>query len=68
MAANFPVMVTRSYKADATPAIELALVVLFPPPTAVALVGASRLLGEGILCLRRNPETGRRRRARARFR
>src|ERR1700716_3667609 len=62
IAANFPVMVTKSYKADATPAIELALVVLFPPATAVALVGATRLIGEGVLCLRHNPETGKPRR------
>jgi HD-GYP domain-containing protein (c-di-GMP phosphodiesterase class II) len=62
LAANFPVMVTKSYKADAAPAIELALVVLFPPATAVALVGLSRLAGEGLLCVRRNPATGRRRR------
>ncbi len=53
IAANFPVMVTRSYKADATPAIELAIVVMFPPATAVALVGLTRLIGETALCVRR---------------
>src|SRR5438445_10554818 len=52
IAANFPVMVTRSYKADATPAIELAIVVMFPPATAVALVGLTRLIGETALCVR----------------
>ena len=62
IAANFPVMVTKSYKADATPAIELAIVVLFPPAAAVALIGLSRLIGEGALCIRRNPATGRQRR------
>jgi putative nucleotidyltransferase with HDIG domain len=61
-AANFPVMVTRSYKADATPALELAIVVLLPPAAAVALVGLSRMAGDAILCLRRNPATGNRRR------
>lgn len=62
LAANFPVMVSPRYKADAAPAIYLALVVLFPPALAVALVGLIRLLGEGALCLRRNPATGRPRR------
>ena len=62
LAANFPVMIGKNYKVDATPAIDLALVVLFPPATAVALVGLVRLLGDGTLCLRRNPNTGKRRR------
>ena len=62
LAANFPVMIRKNYKVDATPAIDLALVVLFPPATAVALVGLVRLLGDGTLCLRRNPNTGKRRR------
>ena len=31
LAANFPVMVSPRYKADATPAIYLAMVLLFPP-------------------------------------
>ena len=62
LAANFPVMIRKNYKVDATPAIDLALVVLFPPATAVALVGLVRLLGDGTLCMRRNPNTGKRRR------
>src|SRR6202171_2264000 len=62
IAANFPVMVAPRYKTDAAPAIDLAFVILFPPATAVALVGLSRILGDGILCLRRNPATGTRRR------
>jgi putative nucleotidyltransferase with HDIG domain len=62
LAANFPVMVSPRYKADAAPAIYLACVMLFPPATAVALVGLIRLLGEGALCVRVNPATGRRRR------
>jgi putative nucleotidyltransferase with HDIG domain len=61
-AANFPVMVSPRYKTDASPAIDLAVVILFPPATAVALVGLSRILGDGILCLRRNPLTRSRRR------
>jgi putative nucleotidyltransferase with HDIG domain len=62
VAANFPVMVSPRYKVDAAPAIDLALVLLFPPVTAVALVGLSRILGDGFLWLRRNPATGKRRR------
>src|ERR1700694_1760413 len=57
IAANFPVMVAPRYKTDAAPAIDLPFVILFPPATAVALVGLSRILGDGILCLRRNPVT-----------
>jgi putative nucleotidyltransferase with HDIG domain len=33
-------------------------VLLFSPAAAVGLIGFSRLLGEGVLCLRRNPATG----------
>jgi HD-GYP domain-containing protein (c-di-GMP phosphodiesterase class II) len=62
LAANFPVMVSPRYKADAAPAIHLALVLLFPPAQAVALIGLSWLLGDAALCLRTNPATGRRRR------
>jgi len=62
-AANFPVMVSPRYKTDASPAIDLALVILFPPAAAVALVGLTRILGDGLLCLRRNLATGTRRRA-----
>src|SRR5437763_151505 len=62
IAANYLIRVTPHYKADTAPAIDLAMVILFPPATAVALVGLSRLLGDGSLCLRRNPVTGNRRR------
>jgi len=62
-AANFPVMVSPRIKTDTEPAIDLAFVLLFPPATAVALVGLTRILGDGVLYLRRNPETGTRRRA-----
>lgn len=61
-AANFPVTITPRYKTDATPAVHIAAVLLFSPALAVAVVGASRLLGDGILCLQRNPTTGKRRR------
>jgi putative nucleotidyltransferase with HDIG domain len=62
VAANFPVMIRKNYKVDATPAIDLALVVLFPAAAAVALVGLARILGDATLCLRRNPTTGKQRR------
>jgi len=62
VAANFPVMIRKNYKVDATPAVDLALVVLFPAAAAVALVGLARILGDATLCLRRNPNTGKRRR------
>ena len=62
VAANFPVMIRKNYKVDATPAVDLALVVLFPAAAAVALVGLARILGDGTLFLRRNPNTGKRRR------
>lgn len=62
VAANFPVMIRKNYKVDATPAIDLALVVLLPAATAVALVGLVRIFGDAALCMRRNPNTGKRRR------
>jgi len=61
-ASYFPVMVSPRLKTDAAPAVYLAAVLIFPPVTAVALIGGSRLLGEGVLCFRRNPATGYRRR------
>jgi putative nucleotidyltransferase with HDIG domain len=62
VATTYPVMVSPRYKADVSPAIHIAMVFLFPPAIAVALIGASGLLGEGALCLRSDPATGRRRR------
>src|SRR6266853_1234088 len=55
---TYPVMVAARYKADVSPAVHIAMVLLFPPAIAVALIGASGLLGEGALCLRRDPATG----------
>jgi HD-GYP domain-containing protein (c-di-GMP phosphodiesterase class II) len=63
VATNFPVMVSPRYQADAAPAVYLAAVLLFAPADAVAVIGASGLLGEGALCLRHNPATGHRKRA-----
>jgi len=59
LAAGFPVVVSPRYKVDATPAVYLACVILFPPATAVAAIGLSRALGDGALCLRIDPTTGR---------
>src|SRR5260370_35438667 len=58
VASTYPVMVSPRLKTDAAPAVYLAAVLLFPPVTAVALIGGGRLLGEGVLCFRRNPATG----------
>jgi len=63
VATNFPVMISGHYKAHAAPAIHFAAVLLFSPAIAVAVIGLSSLIGEGTLCLRRNPATGNRRRA-----
>jgi putative nucleotidyltransferase with HDIG domain len=62
IAANFPVTVAPRYKADPAPAVYFAGVLLFSPALAVAAIGLSGLLGEGALCLRRDPVTGRRKR------
>ena len=63
VATNYVVMLTPRYKADAAPAIDFAIVLLFSPPAAVALVGLGTAAGELALMGRRNPATGRRRRA-----
>lgn len=62
VAANFPVSLSPRYKTDATQAILMAFVLLFSPAAGAALIGLSRLIGEGILCFRRNPANGKRRR------
>jgi putative nucleotidyltransferase with HDIG domain len=53
VAANYQVMVTPRYKADAAPAIYFAIVLLFPAALAVALVGLGAFGGEAVLRLRR---------------
>src|SRR5260370_21533021 len=58
VASNFPVRGSPRLKTDAAPAVYLAAVLLFPPATAVALIGGSRLLREGVVCFRRHPATG----------
>jgi putative nucleotidyltransferase with HDIG domain len=53
VAANYQVMVTPRYKADTGPAVYFAMVLLYPPAAAVALVGLGALGGEALLMLRR---------------
>jgi diguanylate cyclase (GGDEF)-like protein len=61
-AVQFQLMISPRVKFNVTMAFYFAIVLLFPAPVAIALVVGSRLLGEGLLALRRNPLTGRSRR------
>lgn len=61
-AVQFQLMISPRVKFNITMAFYFAIVLLFPAPVAVALIVASRLLGEGLLAARRNPLTGRSRR------
>lgn len=60
-ACHFPVELTPRFKTNASTAVHFAILLLFPAPQAVALVGLSVLLGNGTLALRRNPNGHRRR-------
>src|SRR3984893_728367 len=60
-ACHFPVELTPRFKTNVATAVNFAILLLFPAPIAVGLVGLSVLLGNGTLALRRNRE-GRRRR------
>lgn len=60
-ASHFPVELTPRFKTNVATAVNFAILLLFPAPTAVGLVGLSVLLGNATLALRRNRE-GRRRR------
>ena len=53
LATNYQVTVTPRYKADAAPAVHFAIVLLFSPAAAVALVGLAALAGESVLWRRR---------------
>ncbi len=61
VANHFPVELTARFKTNAATAVHFAMVLLFPGPQAIALVGVSVLIGNATLALRRNGE-GRRRR------
>src|ERR671936_868312 len=60
MAQHFPLQVGPQRKVDVSIAIYFACLWLFGAPLAMALVGASQLLGQSTLALRRNPSTGQR--------
>jgi len=60
-ACHFPVELTSRFKTNASTAVHFAILLLFPAPQAVGLVGLSVLLGNGTLALRRNPSGQRRR-------
>jgi HD-GYP domain-containing protein (c-di-GMP phosphodiesterase class II) len=60
-ASHFPVELTPRFKTTVATAVHFAILLTFPGPIAVALVGLSVLLGNGTLALRRNRD-GRRRR------
>jgi HD-GYP domain-containing protein (c-di-GMP phosphodiesterase class II) len=60
-ATHFPVELTPKYKTNVATAVNFAILLLFPAPLAIALVGLSVLLGNGTLALRRTRD-GRRRR------
>jgi HD-GYP domain-containing protein (c-di-GMP phosphodiesterase class II) len=60
-ASHFPVELTPRFKTNVATAVNFAILLLFPAPIAVGVVGLSVLLGNGTLTLRRNPD-GRRRR------
>jgi HD-GYP domain-containing protein (c-di-GMP phosphodiesterase class II) len=61
IASHFPVELTPRFKTTVATAVHFAILLSFPAPIAVGLVGISVLLGNGTLALRRNRE-GRRRR------
>jgi HD-GYP domain-containing protein (c-di-GMP phosphodiesterase class II) len=60
-ASHFPVELTPRFKTNVATAVNFAILLLFPAPIALGLVGLSVLLGNGTLALRRNRD-GRRRR------
>jgi HD-GYP domain-containing protein (c-di-GMP phosphodiesterase class II) len=56
IACHFPVELTPRFKTNAASAVYFAVLLLFPPPQAVALVGLAVLVGNATLGLRRNLE------------
>jgi len=60
-AAHFPVELTPKFKTNTATAVYFAMLLLYPPPIAVAAVGVSVLAGNGTLSLRRNALGQRRR-------
>ncbi len=60
-ATHFPVELTPRFKTNVATAVNFAILLLFPAPIAVGLVGLSVLLGNGTLALRRSRNRRRRR-------
>jgi HD-GYP domain-containing protein (c-di-GMP phosphodiesterase class II) len=60
-ASHFPVELTPRFKSNVATAVNFAILLLFPAPLAIGMIGLAVLLGNGTLALRRNRE-GRRRR------
>lgn len=60
VAQHYPLMVGPRRKVNVAIAVYFACVLLFGAPAAMALVGASQLLGQSTLALRRNPTSGKR--------
>src|SRR5258708_37219954 len=58
VASNYPVLVSPRLKTDAAPAVYLAAALLFPPVTAVALIGGRPHPGKGGVPFPRKPPTG----------
>jgi HD-GYP domain-containing protein (c-di-GMP phosphodiesterase class II) len=60
-ASHFPVELTPKFKTNTATAVHFAILLLYPPPLAIAAVGLAVLAGNGSLALRRN-RLGKRRR------
>ncbi|HEY3083947.1 MAG TPA: HD-GYP domain-containing protein [Candidatus Dormibacteraeota bacterium] len=60
-ASHFPVELTPKFKTNTATAVHFAILLLYPPPVAIAAVGLAVLAGNGSLALRRN-HLGQRRR------
>jgi HD-GYP domain-containing protein (c-di-GMP phosphodiesterase class II) len=60
-ATHFPVELTPKFKTNTATAVYFAILLLYPPPLAIASVGLAVLAGNGTLALRRN-HLGQRRR------
>jgi diguanylate cyclase (GGDEF)-like protein/PAS domain S-box-containing protein len=61
-AQQYFLVLTPRYQVNVAPAIYFAALLLLGAPAAMALTGVSQILGGGLLAVRWNPQTGRRRR------
>jgi HD-GYP domain-containing protein (c-di-GMP phosphodiesterase class II) len=55
VATHFPVELTPKFKTNSATGAYLAILLLYPPPVAIAAVGVATLTGNGTMALRRNP-------------